>query len=120
MGIVYPVFPSYPVFEYAVDIGDSSYRFRFSWNERSHSWYFDLQDPDGNDIASGRRVSPDNGPLVGLLPVDAPRDVYIYVQGIDPYEREHIGERVFVIIYDADELPDVSDPTSPVTLSAVP
>jgi len=43
-------------YEIEVELGDTSYLMRFTWNYRSEYWYLTLSDTDGNVIAGSLKV----------------------------------------------------------------
>jgi len=50
--------------------------FRFIWNDRDETWYFDLFDEDGNRLRSGVRVVPNFIALYRYVSVDRPAGVF--------------------------------------------
>jgi len=105
MGAELHTFPSIPSFRQTVALGERTFVVRLTWRARLEGWYLDLSKPDGSPIAVGRRVSPQWGPLIGLLPGDAP-DGVLYVRGPSGgYTRDMLGAEVVLAYYAADEIP---------------
>lgn len=104
MGQILATFPSQPDTTQTVTLGDVQIRVRIYWRERLGAWYVDLLSLDGTAIATGRRVSPGWDMLTGLLS-GLPAG-HLFVEGSDPYTREMLGERVNLVYYTADEIPE--------------
>lgn len=83
-----------PAHRYRVTLSGVEFGLRFTFRDRTSSWYLDLFDVDGNPLALGRRLSPGYSPLLGVA-VDRGPSGYLLVTGSDPYERE--GIRLFYV-----------------------
>ena len=103
-------FPAQPTVEQRVVVGTPGVelRVRATYRERTASWYLDVFDVDGNDIARGRRLSSGWFPLEGLALTTTtpglPRDIVWAVQGPSPYVRGDLGTRLHLFLLTEAEL----------------
>lgn len=104
MGQILATFQAQPDTTQTVTLGDEQVRIRVYYRARLGAWYVDFLTLDDTAIATGRRVSPGWDLLTGLLG-GVPAG-HLFVQGSDPYTREMLGERVNLVYYTADEIPD--------------
>jgi len=119
-------FPNEPQHPMTVTWGDRQVRLRFTWRNRTRSWYLDIFELDdgeetGDAIVRGRRISPQWFPLIGLRPVGLPQDPILIVDGgPDPYLRSDLGEGVRALLVGLDDLPPVTvtSPNLTVTIQA--
>lgn len=89
-----------------VTLGGSSFVLAFRWHARLRGWYMDVKLPDGTAVATGRRLSPGWGPVLGLTATGRPAGT-LWVQGDrDPYERADLGDRLNVFYIGPDEIVD--------------
>jgi len=86
-----------------VTLDGVQYRLRLVWRERCRGWYMDLATLSGGQIVTGRRLSAGWCPLAGIRYTGAPGG-YLYVRGIDGYERDDLGEGLQIVYYTADEV----------------
>ena len=115
MGQVLTVAPSQPEHAQVVTLGQGEdavqYRFRLIWRERPRGWYADLWEADGTPVYLGVRLAP-GWPLgAGLRPTNRPAGP-LYVRGPAGYDREDLGDTLFVVYYAPDEL-EPEEPTGP-------
>lgn len=89
-----PIRYDLPAHRYRVTLSGAEFSLRFTFRDRTSSWYLDLFDVDGNPLALGRRLSPSYSPLLGVA-VDRGPSGLLYVEGADPYERD--GIRLFYV-----------------------
>ena len=115
MGRILSTTPSAPCAMQTVTLGATQFRVRFTWRERTASWYLDLYDAAEEPLALGRRLSPGWGPLIGLSVPDGPAG-FLFVRGPEPYVREQLGGAVRVIFYTAAALPAVVEDEDAVTI----
>lgn len=100
---VLPGYPSIAQHEYVTTLGDTSYRFTFTWRVRQRAWYFDLELEDGTALIRGRKVSAGWFPLGAVDLGDNAPAGQLYVRGSDNYERADWGsELVLVFVPTAD------------------
>jgi hypothetical protein len=101
------VFPDLPQHVQTLTWGDVQVRVRFTWRQRTASWYLDIFETAGvaeagvvgalgAPIVTGRRISSRWAPLLGLAPVGLPlsREVFAVVDGAvrsEPYRRSDFG-----------------------------
>ena len=97
-------FPDLPRSQQTVTLEDNQYRVRLTWRPRLNGWYLDLTELDETPIAVGRRLSPGWGPLIGLLPAEAPAGLF-YVRGPSEYEQGSLGDSLKLLYYDSTDLP---------------
>lgn len=119
MGQIFSTFQQLPEHTQTVTLDDEQFRATLIYRERLTAWYLDLRTLDEEDIALGRRVSVEWGPLVGLTPENAPEG-FIYVRGPDPYRREDLGSDVLIIRYDLSEIPEPEPDPDPSTVVFLP
>lgn len=100
-----PGFPRVSSHVVTVTLGDAVLRARFTYRDRSRSWYLDLHDADDVPLAVGRRLSPGWGPLHGLSVPGAPDGVFV-VDGPDDYNKADLGADLRLVFVPRDELPD--------------
>lgn len=55
--IVLPAFPQLPAYRYTITLEGSEYQLRFYWLQRSRSWYMDILEVDGTELATGMRLT---------------------------------------------------------------
>lgn len=54
--VIVPTSQTLPAYRRQVQLDGVTYRFRFRWNTRLGSWFFDLEAEDGTVIVYARRV----------------------------------------------------------------
>jgi hypothetical protein len=91
-----------------VVLGGTKYRVRFTYRDRTASWYMDLRTVDEEPIALGRRLSPGWGPTAGFEITDQPEGILL-TQGADGYEKADLGDSLNVVFIPDDEIPATED-----------
>lgn len=97
-----------PRFQFEIDLDAVSVIFRFEWNDRLDSWFFDLLTTAEEPIVSGVRVT------VGIplwnrfrdprIPPGILEAVDTSGAGVDP-AFEDLGDRVLLVYVNASEIP---------------
>lgn len=96
MALLIPGIPDEPSFDLTTALGavgepGSVYVLRFTWRDRTASWYIDLFESDGvTAIVLGKRLSPGWAPYAGLV-IETLPDGLIYVRGTDDFERADLA-----------------------------
>jgi hypothetical protein len=103
MGNILPAFPDAPAHTITIDLDGAQYVVRYTWRERSASWYLDLSTVDGTALITGRRLSAGWVPTLGLVIDGLPSGV-LFVRGVDGYERDDLGTDLLVVHYTDDEI----------------
>ena len=86
-----PGYPSLAQHVYVITLGETAYRFTFTWRVRQEAWYFDLELEDGTELVKGRKVSASWLPLGAVDLGDNAPEGTLYVRGPDNYERADWG-----------------------------
>jgi len=97
-------FPEVSSHTQAVVLSVTKYRVRFTYRDRTASWYMDLRKLDGTAIALGRRLTPDWGPIIGFTIADEPEGILI-VSGTDGYAKADLGDTLNVLFVPDSEIP---------------
>lgn len=106
---VLPLRTDAPRYSIRVELDSLRYQFSFEWNDRAASWFFDLDDSNGDRLLSTVRVSTD-WPLLDRFRFDSrvPRGVLVAIDtqktDYDP-AREDLGARVQLIYYPLADVP---------------
>lgn len=106
-------FPDEPQHSMTITWGDRQVRARFTWRNRTASWYLDVFELDdgeeGAALVRGRRVSPRWAPLAGLRVVGLPQSPILVIDaapGADPFPRSELGQSVRALLVDAEDFPE--------------
>jgi hypothetical protein len=91
-----------------VAIDNVLYVVTFTWRVRTASWYLDLALQDGTQLASGRRLTPSWGPLIGLLIEGAP-DGMLITSGPEEFDQADLGDKLRLMFFPTDELTVTDD-----------
>lgn len=108
-GFELPVYTTAPDYTETVELDGVQYRLRFVWRRRTRSWYLDISLLDGTRVVAGRRLSPGYGPLYGTRLPNAPPG-FLYVRGVDPYERAELGTVIRLVYYPSASVRAVAAP----------
>ncbi len=103
MPLILPAYPEDPQHVISAEIEGVAYRLRYTWRDRTASWYLDVFDATGAALIAGRRLSPGAAPLGGITVEGGPGGL-LYVRGIDDFERADLGGDLAIALFDADEL----------------
>ncbi len=83
-----------------VNLDGATYTIGFYWNVRASAWFFDIDDPSGNPIVHGLRVTAGRILLrQSVNPAQPPGQFYIYDTSggdVDPGIND-LGTRVLVV-----------------------
>jgi len=109
MPVIVPTRTDLATYEFTIELDAAIYRFRFQFNERDQSWFFDLLDEDGNPFRQGKKVVT-NFPLFRLLATEGrpPGELY----AVDTTGQniraglEDLGSQVILVYYPEGEVPD--------------
>ena len=80
------------------------YRIRFTYRDRTRSWYMDLRTIDDVALALGRRLSPFWGPILEHTIANEPEGLLI-VQGTDGFAKADLGDTLNLIFIPDAEIP---------------
>ena len=104
-----PVFPDLPAVSYIITLDGARYRLRFTYRERTASWYLDVETQGGEPIATGRRMSGRFNPLDGVAAVERPPGAFL-IRG-NLATRDQLGTEDGLLIYfGEDEIPPEEEP----------
>ena len=101
---ILPGYPAYPRHSYIVTLGETRYRFTFTWRERPRSWYMDMELPDGTELVKGRRLSAGWSPLSSVDLGEHSLDGVLICRGPDAYERADWGSALVLAFVPLDDL----------------
>jgi len=114
-----PVFIDVPAYTYTVQFEGETYRFVFTFNSRSQSWYVDIADDNDILIVAGQRLSNDF-PLFRTRNQSAPPGMLVCISleddNADP-DLAALGRRVRFLYFEASELPEAAATVSGLTIT---
>jgi hypothetical protein len=109
MPVIIPTRTDLASYAFSIELEAVVYRFRFQFNERDQSWFFDLLTEDGVPIRQGLKVVT-NFPLLLRIASDQapPGQLYaIDTTGEDLRAGlEDLGDQVQLVYFSEDELPE--------------
>ena len=119
-----PVFEQNTAYSYTIQLEGRSYRFTFTWNERTRFWYLDIDDDQDAPVLSGIRVVIE-WPLTSRYRSAAlPEGLLIAFEldaSLDDPAFEDLGTRVSLAYLDSSELEESPDAESDIfTIVATP
>lgn len=99
--VTIPTTSEYDFYEFTITLDGVVYGFLIKWNTRTGLWYFDLRNSDGETLASGIPMFPGLGLLSRFGRQDFPPGLLFvhHVDGIEPYAKEDLGDRL-LLMYD--------------------
>lgn len=98
-----------------VVLSTRKFRIRFTYRDRTLSWYMDLRTVDGVAIALGRRLSPFWGPILQHTIENEP-DGILLVQGTDGYAKADLGDTLNLIFIPDAEVPAATSTDLPLVV----
>lgn len=117
-----PVFLDVQFYTYTAQFEGESYRFVFSYNTRSASWYMDVADDNDILIIAGQRLSNDF-PLARTRDTRMPPGMFVAISleddNSDP-QLADLGRRVKLLYFESNELPSPSVGTLNLIIESVP
>ena len=108
-------------FRFEATLDEDLYLLDFRWHERASSWYLDIFDENGLEIATGRRVDVNIDLFQGRdkrLPPGYLIAVDESWQGLAPTKQADLGDRVKVVYFTEDEAG--SSEESSITITVTP
>lgn len=109
--------PDRPDDTQTVSLGGTVYQLRFFYRQRLGAWFMDLRKQDGTALALGRRLSPGWGPIAGIVRDDMPAGQLFVTRVPEPYERDDLGNGLYVRFYADAELPASSATLTTLTVT---
>lgn len=117
-----PVFLDVSFYTYTAQLEGRTYRFVFSFNERSQSWYMDIADDNDLAIVQGQRLSNDF-PLARSRDSRRPPGMFVCISleddNSDPALAD-LGRRVKLLYFDEADIPEPVATTLDLTVVPTP
>lgn len=105
MAKVLTAFSQYYQHPTIVALGGVEYTVRYTWRDRSNSWYVDFLTVDGEQILMGRRMQPGIGPNLRQTLETMPGS--FMVLGADCYTIDDLGKSLLPMWFAPGELPPI-------------
>ena len=119
-----PVYAYMADHRYPITLSGEEFILRWYWLDRTASWYLNIYEVDGTEIATGIRVvvnfsllkfrSDPRLPAGAMMAFDRSR------ANLDPEEQLDLGDRVVVLYYEPGELPTVEQTTYDIVITETP
>lgn len=103
MAALLPLDASAPRYRVVVTLDDVQVGILLYWLRRSAGWYLDLQTPDGDDLATGIRITPGAVLAVPAAGEGIPPGQFVAL-GPDAYGYDDLGGAVRVLYLTAAEV----------------